>query len=185
MLQEIKISSEDIKYAEKILLPEGKTFDAERVNFIRNLTTIDLQAVPGSGKTTALLAKLLILEKYLPFADGSGILILSHTNAAIDEIKHKIAKHCPKLFGYPNFIGTIQSFVDEFLAIPIANQVLNTKINWIDTERYQAELLKNFTGIAWSKQYEQPTKWFYQRHIKRAASEGGGNSDMTNKYVKH
>ena len=91
MPQEINISDEDIHYAEKLLLPEGKEFDDERKDFIRNLNTIDLQAVPGSGKTTALLAKLVILERKLPFADNSGILVLSHTNAAIDEIKEKIS----------------------------------------------------------------------------------------------
>lgn len=114
MQQKINITDDDISYAEKILLPNGKEFDAERKAFIRNLNTIDLQAVPGSGKTTALLAKLITLERKLPFADGSGILVLSHTNAAIDEIRNKIQKHCPKLFSYPNFVGTIQSFVDEF-----------------------------------------------------------------------
>src|ERR1035437_4013982 len=96
MLQVLGILDNDIPYAEKILLPEGKEFDEERKTFICNLDTIDLQAVPGSGKTTALLAKLLILEKKLPFEDGSGILVISHTNAAIDEIKGKIQKHCPK-----------------------------------------------------------------------------------------
>ena len=53
MLQVINITDEDINYAERILLPEGKNFDEERIKFIRNLDTLDLQAVPGSGKTTA------------------------------------------------------------------------------------------------------------------------------------
>lgn len=78
-------------------MPNGKEFDEERKVFIRNFNTIDLQAVPGSGKTTALLAKLVILERRLPFADGSGILVLSHTNGAIDEIKEKfkiILRNC-------------------------------------------------------------------------------------------
>ena len=87
MSQAIEITNEDIQYAESILLPLGKTFDDERRDFIRNLSTIDLQAVPGSGKTTALLAKLLILETKLPLHGSSGILVLSHTNAAVDEIK--------------------------------------------------------------------------------------------------
>ncbi len=132
MSQVINISDEEIQFAERLLLPAGKTFDNERKAFIRNFNTIDLQAVPGSGKTTALLAKLVILERKLPFDDGSGILVLSHTNAAIDEIKEKIQKHCPKLFSYPNFIGTIQSFVDEFLAIPYYVQKFNKKHNRID-----------------------------------------------------
>jgi DNA helicase-2/ATP-dependent DNA helicase PcrA len=182
------ISEDDIRFAEKILLPNGKEFDEERKAFIRNFNTIDLQAVPGSGKTTALLAKLVILESKLPFADGSGILVLSHTNAAIYEIKEKIQKHCPKLFSYPNFIGTIQSFVDEFLAIPIYNLCFKKKLNWIDTERYQEELVRLFNVIAWKKEYDEPTKWFYQRHINKATREANGNAylkkEICKKYIE-
>ena len=112
------VTDEDIAYAESILLPAGESFDRERRDFIRNLDTIDLQAVPGSGKTTALLAKLLILDRHLPFADGAGVLVISHTNAAIDEIRDRIGSRCSNLFRYPNFVGTIQSFVNEFLAVP-------------------------------------------------------------------
>ena len=148
MPQVINISDEEIQYAERLLLPAEKTFDDERKAFIRNFNTIDLQAVPGSGKTTALLAKLVILERKLPFADGSGILVLSHTNAAIDEIKEKIKKHCPRLFSYPNFIGTIQSFVDEFLAIPYYVQKFNKKPNRIDHEIYN-EKIKSYLDKLW------------------------------------
>lgn len=148
MPQVIDITNEEIQYAERLLLPEGKMFDDERKTFIRDFRTIDLQAVPGSGKTTALLAKLVILEGKLPFPDGSGILVLSHTNAAIDEIKEKIQKHCPRLFSYPNFIGTIQSFVDEFLAIPYYVQKFNKKPIRIDHEIYN-EKIKNFTEKPW------------------------------------
>lgn len=183
MPQVIDITYEEIQYAEQLLLPTGKTFDDERKAFIRNLNTIDLQAVPGSGKTTALLAKLLILERKLPFANGSGILVLSHTNTAIDEIKEKIQKHCPQLFSYPNFIGTIQSFVDTFLAVPIYNLVFKRKLNWIDKDRYEEELVKLFNIIAWQKDYDEPTKLFYQRHIKRAEKEADGDKKITRKIV--
>ncbi len=184
MPQVINITDDDIRYAENILLPTGKEFDDERRIFIRNFNTIDLQAVPGSGKTTALLAKLVILERKLPFADGSGILVLSHTNAAIDEIKEKIQKHCPKLFSYPNYIGTIQSFVDEFLAIPFYNLGFKKKLNWIDTERYQEELVRLFNIIAWKKEYDEPTKWFYQRHINKATAEANGNTNLKKEICK-
>lgn len=83
----VKITDDDIRHAEKILLKNWEHFDVERRDFIKNLDTIDLQAVPWSGKTTALLAKLLILERRMPFPDGRGILVLSHTNTAVDEIK--------------------------------------------------------------------------------------------------
>jgi superfamily I DNA/RNA helicase len=147
MPQGINISDEEIQYAERLLLPAGKTFDDEGRAFIRNFNTIDLQAVPGSGKTTALLAKLVILERKLPFADGSGILVLSHTNAAIDEIKEKIQKHCPRLFSYPNFIGTIQSFVDEFLAIPFYVHKCKKKPNRIDHEIYNEVATKRYNNL--------------------------------------
>ena len=103
MPQEINPSKEDIDYAEKILLPKGASFDPERLDFINNFSTIDLQAVPGSGKTTALLAKLLILGTKLPLENNRGILILSHTNKAVDEIKERIGNYCPRLFYYPKF----------------------------------------------------------------------------------
>lgn len=118
MLAAPEIGDEEIAHAERILLKPGRVFDEERRAFIRRLDTLDLQAVPGSGKTTALLAKLLILDRRLPFADGSGIAVLSHTNAALDEIKAKISHFCPRIFSYPSFVGTIQSFVDQFLAVP-------------------------------------------------------------------
>ncbi len=140
MPQEINITDADIEYAEKVLLREGNTFDEERRLFIRSLSTLDLQAVPGSGKTTALLAKLLILERYMPLKSGRGVLVISHTNAAVDEIKERIGKHCPKLFAYPNFVGTIQSFVDTFLAIPFYTNQFKQKPFRIDNEIYDEQV---------------------------------------------
>lgn len=160
MLPTIEISEDDIDYAERLLLPLGKTFDDERRAFIRNLSTIDLQAVPGSGKTTALLAKLLILEKKLPLPDGSGILVLSHTNAAIDEIKDKIQQHCPKLFRYPNFIGTIQSFVNEFLASPYCALTIKKKPLLVENEKYFSYISFNLSYNAKTALQNQNIKFF-------------------------
>ena len=50
----------------KYYCQKEQNFDDERLDFIKSFSTIDLQAVPGSGKTTALLAKLIILETKLP-----------------------------------------------------------------------------------------------------------------------
>lgn len=107
-----------IPQAEKIFLGNGTFKDDknERIDFIKNLETCDLLAVPGSGKTTALIAKLYCITQNMPFEDGSGILVLAHTNNAVDEIENKLKKHCPQLFEYPNFVGTIQSFVNKYLA---------------------------------------------------------------------
>jgi DNA helicase-2/ATP-dependent DNA helicase PcrA len=138
----ISITDDDIEYAESILLKAGQKFDDERIEFLKDLNTLDLQAVPGSGKTTVLLAKLLILERYMPFKNGSGVLVISHTNAAIDEIKNRIGAYCPKLFYYPNFVGTIQSFVNEFLAKPYFKQSFGSDITRICDQAY-AQQIKN------------------------------------------
>ena len=169
--EKIQVTDEDIKYTEKILLEEREYFDDERIAFIKNFEPIDLQAVPGSGKTTALLAKLLILERHLPFKDGSGILVISRTNTAVNEIKNKIGKYCPKLFAYPNFVGTIQSFVDQFLAIPFAHSFLNTRLRWIDTELYQELLWKKFQSICWVREFGKPGTFFYGRHFQNCLKE--------------
>jgi superfamily I DNA/RNA helicase len=171
MQQEINVTDEDIRYAESILLSEGKTFDEERIEFIKNFETIDLQAVPGSGKTTALLAKLLILETRLPLINNRGILILSHTNIAVDEIKEKIGKYCPKLFSYPNFIGTIQAFVDQFLAIPFYTQQFKKKIIRIDNEIYN-ERISKCLGNLWFHRYNYSEEKLRQVAYIKNSNEG-------------
>ncbi|MCX6236102.1 MAG: UvrD-helicase domain-containing protein [Bacteroidia bacterium] len=164
----INVTDADITYAEKILLKEGQSFDDERRAFIKDLTTLDLQAVPGSGKTTALLAKLLILEKYMPLKNGVGVLVLSHTNAAVDEIYSKIGKYAPKLFRYPNFIGTIQSFVDTFLAIPYYSNKHKKKPYRIDNEIYNEKIEKCLSNL-WYYKYDLPKDTLkHIAHIKNA-----------------
>ena len=131
----IKITNEDIEYAESKLLPPGSSFDEERRTFIKALDSCDVVACPGSGKTTALLAKLLILARKMPFKGGGGICVLTHTNVAIDEIKERLGSDADSLIGYPNFFGTIQAFADRFLAIPCFIGKFGYRPSVIDTER--------------------------------------------------
>jgi superfamily I DNA/RNA helicase len=165
MPAEIRITDDDIVFAENILFSDGEEFDDERIVFIKNLNTIDLQAVPGSGKTTALMAKLLILERYLPLDDNSGVLVISHTNAAIDEIKSKIGQYCSKLFSYPNFVGTIQGFVDQFLAIPYYVRCYKAKPCRIDGDTYNDRAKYYYYQLTsrargWVERKNKPTKFF-------------------------
>lgn len=133
----MEIKSENIAKAEQLLLPDGCSFDPERVQFITRLESGDLLAVPGSGKTTALRAKLYCMAKELPMKDGRGILVLSHTNVAVDELKKMLQNHCPQLFEYPNFVGTIQEFVDTFLALPYYVQKYGHREDIIDADQYE------------------------------------------------
>ncbi|MCR8557011.1 UvrD-helicase domain-containing protein [Mucilaginibacter sp. BJC16-A38] len=166
MLQEINDS--EIEYAEKILFGSTGKFDQERLDFIKCLKSVDLQAVPGSGKTTVLLAKLLILEKRLPLENGAGILIISHTNVAVDEIRNRIGRYCPKLFTYPNFVGTIQSFVNQFLAIPFFENYFKKRLIRIDNEVYNEELERAMTLCVKDQKFETFNKVKYIYNVKPA-----------------
>ena len=142
----IKITESDIAYAEKLLLPEGQSFDEERRAFIRCMESRDVIACPGSGKTTALLAKILILARKMPLEGDRGICVLTHTNVAIDEIKRQ-ADHAAAdaLFQYPNFFGTIQGFVDKFLAMPGYRSEFEKPIVAIDNNRFFSEIKKHYS----------------------------------------
>jgi len=137
------ISDDDISKAEKIFLKNGQSFDEERRNFIKYIDkSLHLQACPGSGKTTALLAKLYILSEKMPFEKNQGICVLTHTNVAIDIIKSKLGEKANRMFNHPNFFGTIQSFVDKYLAIPAYIKCFGYRPNYIDTEFFYNKILK-------------------------------------------
>lgn len=148
----IEIEDKHITEAEQIFIG-GNSFDKkERIPFIKNLETCDLLAVPGSGKTTALMAKLYCLSKQLPFKNGAGILVLAHTNSTVDEIEKELKKHCPNLFEYPNFIGTIQSFVNKFLANPANLIKYDSYIAKNDDDIYKKEVADFFHNkLQWKK----------------------------------
>lgn len=129
--------------AEKLFLPDGYHFDQESVDFIKCLESTDVVACPGSGKTTALQAKLFFLSQYMPFDRNKGICVLTHTNVAIDEIRRRMGKASSVLFTYPNFFGTIQSFVDRFLAIPAYVSLYGNREVTIDDDVYESRFWKS------------------------------------------
>lgn len=171
------IRDEHILEAEKILLGDGH-FDAdERIPFIKNLETRDLLAVPGSGKTTALLAKLYCLSKLMPFEDASGILVLSHTNAAVDEIGKKLRDYCPQLFQYPNFVGTVQSFVNKFFANLGCYEKYGSYITINDNDAYAFEAVKFYASLPWEPNGLRYKLWGLVNHGKNSISN---NEKLTN-----
>jgi DNA helicase-2/ATP-dependent DNA helicase PcrA len=95
-----KIVTDDV---ERILTEDGST---------------DVQACPGSGKTTLVGAKIAILLD--GWERSGGILALSHTNVARDQILGRLAASTSGRAALlsPHFVGTIQAFVNRFLALP-------------------------------------------------------------------
>ena len=116
-LAEIIINDNDIDEVEKLL--GSVVFDESRRNVIKNLDTIDIQAFPGGGKTTILVAKLAILAKKWPYSH-KGICVLSHTNVAREEIEERLGltEIGRKLLSYPHYIGTLHSFFNTFIGLP-------------------------------------------------------------------
>ena len=140
-------TDEEIRIAHDILLKDKKPFDDTRLNIIKEDRSCYVQACPGSGKTTALLAKLIILANRLPMTDGKGVCVLTHTNVAIDEIKAKVGSKANVLFNYPNFFGTIQTFLHKYVAAAALHYFYGSQIQYVDNDIAKAVLLKKYSKL--------------------------------------
>lgn len=111
------ITDDDIEWARGLL--KLQPLDGQRRAFLKSLTTLDVSACPGSGKTTLVVAKLAILARKWK-STSRGICVLSHTNVARNEIAHRLGSTDvgQRLLSYPHFIDTIHGFVNRFLAVP-------------------------------------------------------------------
>lgn len=134
-LSEFEITDDDLKIAYRVLFDEDGEFDSEKKQIIKSFESCQIEASPGSGKTTTLVAKLIILaEKLKRKKYSKGICILTHTNVGIDVIKEKLGSKGDILFKYPNFVGTLQSFIDTYLAIPYFRMKYKKKVELIDND---------------------------------------------------
>jgi DNA helicase II / ATP-dependent DNA helicase PcrA len=113
--KKLHITDEDIAFVENHF---GFEFNEGQKKIIRFWDSTDIQACPGSGKTTTLAAKLIILANKIPKTFKQGVCIITHTNVAVAEIKSKLDSYSNFYFNYPNHFGTIQSVVDKFFTIP-------------------------------------------------------------------
>ncbi|HFP7024680.1 TPA: UvrD-helicase domain-containing protein [Acinetobacter baumannii] len=125
----INITDADIDLLE---IEMSLKFDSSRREALKNF--IDVQACPGGGKTTLIAAKLILLAKKWN-SPYKGICVISHTNVAKDEIIARLEKHehGRTILSYPHFIGTIQEFINRYLAIPYCRQN-NISVNQVDDE---------------------------------------------------
>ncbi len=144
---QIIITNDDISWAESILLPPDERFDEEQKAVIRCFETKDILACPGSGKTKTLLAKLLILSRQMPLENNRGICVLTHTNVAVNEMKRHAYFVSQKLFNYPNHFGTIQSFVDKYLAIPSYILRFNKRPIYVDNEVFNSVIERSYNTL--------------------------------------
>lgn len=165
---DIQISDDDIDLLireHNALIVDAKhywNFDDQRRHVLK--TWDDVQACPGSGKTTLVAAKLIILAKKWN-VPHSGISVLTHTNVAKNEIVSRLQNHPAgfKLTSYPHFIGTIQEFINRFISIPYARAE-----NWSLIQLEDNDFASIFYRVRWRKFRDLSSNkdYFFSYYIK-------------------
>ena len=157
-MMEWQISDQDIQAVEELLLPHGAHFPEDARKVIRYWHSTDIAACPGSGKTTVLLAKLKLLADKMPLKNVAGICVLSHTNVAVDEIKNRLSDYADRLLNYPNYIGTIQSFIDRFVTMPYLRNISGQNVQVVDSLTYVQHMLSKMQHEAKYKALDYVTR---------------------------
>lgn len=153
-----EVLDEDVEWISRAL--GLREFDESRQEFLRARTTLDVSACPGSGKTTLIVAKLAILARKWPHRT-KGICVLSHTNAAREEIQRRLRGTVvgQQLLSYPHFIDTIHGFVNRFLALP-----------WLNSNGFPAAMVDDDVTCAYRRralinsEYRSVNYYLQQKH---------------------
>lgn len=171
-------SDDDIKWVEQILELKGG-FDEHQVAVLQNIDCLDVEACPGSGKTTVLVAKLALLARYWK-PKNQGVCVLSMTNAAREEIQERLGSTVEgqKLLHHPHFIGTIHNFFSDFLAKPYLNSK-NMSILSIDDDFCRSQRLKTLQ----KEKYLPLTDYFVSEQVKKRMETVNTSKETTKTYA--
>ncbi|MFJ8793675.1 UvrD-helicase domain-containing protein [Streptomyces sp. NPDC102462] len=86
-------------------------------------------ACPGAGKTRAMVARFLKRTAEEP---RRGIALISFTNAAVDEVRHRCGSQTEAL-RTPHFVGTFDTFIHRFIVTPLYVKAYNRKPNYVQS----------------------------------------------------
>ncbi|WP_263349980.1 UvrD-helicase domain-containing protein [Acidicapsa acidisoli] len=123
----------------------GCTFTGEdQKAFLSSNQSCDVQAAPGNGKTTLLVAKLALLSRCWT-SRSQGVSVISHTNTAREEVEKKLFTHpaASSFLAYPHFIGTVTAFIDRFIALPYLRG-----LGW-SVQRIDDDVFASVAGSRW------------------------------------
>jgi superfamily I DNA/RNA helicase len=134
------------------------TLSDEQNVYVQTWGKVILNACPGSGKTTTVAHKLNSLIKSWEscFSLNSGILCLSFTNVAKNEIAEKFREINGFSLPYPHLISTIDSFVNSYITLPFAHKLkdIGKRYRIIDDSDYldrifqtNSKLKQNFGNL--------------------------------------
>lgn len=101
------------------------TLSDEQNVYLQTSGKVILNACPGSGKTTTVAHKIysLIQNWENNYSKNAGIVCLSFTNVAKNEIAEKFREINGFSLPYPHLISTIDSFVNSYITLPFAHKV--------------------------------------------------------------
>lgn len=101
------------------------TLSDEQNVYVQTSGKVILNACPGSGKTTTVAHKIysLIQNWENSYSINAGIVCLSFTNVAKNEIAEKFREINGFSLPYPHLISTIDSFVNTFITLPFAHRI--------------------------------------------------------------
>lgn len=122
--------------------------DENQLRFLGACDSCEVQAAPGNGKTTLIVAKLALLSRNWN-SGFQGVCVISHTNAARNEVEKALMGHATaaRFLGYPHFIGTVTAFLHQYLALPYLRG-LGWSIERIDDDAFAAAAKKAMYGKA-------------------------------------
>lgn len=110
-------------------MSEAVTFTREQRALIDATSSTYVEACPGAGKTQAIVQR--FVER--PGSDNRrGVALLSFTNAAVDEARARCLGQ-PELVRSPNFVGTIDSFMNRFIVGPMYRATTRISPTFRDT----------------------------------------------------
>jgi DNA helicase II / ATP-dependent DNA helicase PcrA len=161
----VQLDTEDLEFLGK-WFPRLTFNRDDQLKALLHMESADFQAVPGSGKTTLLGAKLALISSKWPYTNR-GICILSHTNVAKHEIEQRLLSipGGDALFAYPHYIGTIQTFVNKYLAIPWLREK-SIELKEIDDDAYGDRLLRAAKKHKDIKGWLFKNEWEHSRAIR-------------------
>ena len=160
-----------------------------------------VRACPGSGKTHSVAARLAHHISNWEL-EHQGIAAISFTNAAWQEIQRQIAEHF-QIEGpipYPHFIGTIDSFINNFIFLPFGHLVMKCKSRpvlvgephgpWTGkffSEKFFGKISYDIEGNLFAiSKIGMPPNWMNNQYIvnakKRLVKAGYANQEDANFY---
>lgn len=83
-----------------------------------------LSACPGSGKTSVVAYRLNRLVNNKELASYQGVAVLSFTNVAKDSVLKGYKEITNKHISPPHFVGTIDSFLNNFIFKPFSHKII-------------------------------------------------------------